>query len=91
MIDTKMEGGLWGGAQTYLAEREGGGLHSDEDVEQVADQLGLGVQGQRQHGGRGGPCAHYPQLTLTEAVELVEGLPACLRDVGQLPVSWGTE
>lgn len=80
-----------GGMGWYLVQREGGGHHANEHVEQVADQLGLGVQGERQHGRRGGHHAQYPHLTLPDAVELIEGLPASLRKVGQLPVPWRTE
>ena len=83
MIDTQME-------KPYLAEGKGGGLHSDQHVEQVTNQLGLGVQGKGQDGRRSLDCAYDPHLTLQEAVELVEGLPASLCDVRKLSVTWRT-
>ena len=83
MIGTKMEG-------AYLGKEEGGGLHSDQHVEQVTNQLGLGVQGKRQDGRRGLDCADNPHLTLPEAVQLIEGLPASLGYIRQLPVPWRT-
>lgn len=64
--------------KAHLVEREAGGRHTDQDVEEVRHQLSLRVLRQWEDRG-GGAGADHPHLTLPQAIELVKGLPAAFR------------